>query len=407
MRAITPDELPAWVNTNFVAFHNDGSVADAVAYHTERLAGQVDRCLATFDGPHLVGTYESFATELTLPGGACLPTNAVTAVAVLPTHHRRGALTRMLTQDMRAARERGEAGSILLASEYPIYGRFGFGPATTAAAYRLEIASARFTDAASGRIELIEPEALRQIAPDIFETIRHSVPGQISRRPFTWDTRLGLRARPWRGGEQRPRCALYTHPTGEPEGYLVYRVDRQWANRLPSTTLQVDELATLTPAAYLGLWRYMAEVDLISDITIAGRPTDEPLAWLLTNPRRALQQTARSDFLWLRALDTPRLLAGRRYAAEDRLVLDVEDPLDLAGGRFALEVGPSGADCRPSTATPDLRLGMHALGAISLGGVSLHTLHAAGRIVEERSGSLARAERMFHSEIAPWCSTFF
>jgi predicted acetyltransferase len=378
-----------------------------VAYHRERLAGDTARCLAVLDGPRLVGTYESFATELTLPGAACLPANAVTAVSVLPTHHRRGALTSMLTQDMGAARERGEAVSVLIAAEYPIYGRFGFGPTTSHAAYRLETAPARFTRDAPGSVDLVAPEALREVAPDLFERVRSEYPGQIARRPFYWDTRVGLKPSPFRTPDQHPRLAVYTSPGGEPQGYVVYDAQSEWAHGVPHGKLEVDELQAITPDAYLGLWRYLAEVDLVAEVTADMRRLDEPLAWLLADARKAWRQTMCADFLWLRALDTSRLLQSRRYATEDRLVLQVDDPLGLAGGRFALEGGPLGAQCHPTDAAADLSLNMSALGAISLGGVSLHVLHAAGRIQEERSGSLARAERLFHWPIAPWCSTFF
>ena len=201
--------------------------------------------------------------------------------------------------------------------------------------------------------------------------------------------------------------ALYTSPSGEPEGYVVYNAQSEWVHGVPQGKLDIDELQAITPDAYLGLWRYLAEVDLVAEVTTDMRRLDEPLAWLLADARKAWHQTMRADFLWIRALDTPRLLQTRHYATEDRLVLQVDDPLGLAGGRFALEGGPLGATCQPTDVAADLSLSMSALGAISLGGVSLHTLHAAGRIQEERSGSLARAEHLFHWPIPPWCSTFF
>jgi predicted acetyltransferase len=148
-------------------------------------------------------------------------------------------------------------------------------------------------------------------------------------------------------------------------------------------------------------------MDLISEVTVNMRPLEEPLAWMLTNSRKALHQSLRADLLWARALDTPRLLEARRYALEDRLVLEVDDPLGMAGGRFAVEGGPSGARCRPTTAAADLSLSMSALGAISMGGVSPRALHTAGRIQEDQPGALERSERMFHWPQAPWCSTFF
>jgi predicted acetyltransferase len=407
VRAIDGDELVAWVEVMNVAFHSNRSAEAGAAARREMLGDNFSRSLAAFDVGRLVGTYHSFTAELTLPGGACVPADAVTAVSVLPTHHRRGVLTSMLTHDLRAARERGEAASILIASEYPIYGRFGFGPATEQAAYSVETTAAEFTTSASGVVELVEPQRLREVAPIVFERFRRMHPGQIDRQPFDWDRRLGLVANPWRASDQRPRYALYTSPQGEPEGYVQYHVQGDWRHRVPSGELEVQELVSVSSEAYVGLWRYMAEVDLVSSISAGMRPVDEPLAWMLTNARRALEQTMRTDFLWVRPLDTPRMLEGRRYAAEERVVFEVTDPLDLAGGRYALEGGPSGASCRASTASPDLRLSMLALGALSLGGVSPHVLDAAGLVQEETPGAISRVERLFHWGVAPWCSTFF
>ena len=192
VRAIQPDELPGWVDVTYVAFHNNRPTDVTAAYHRERLDGDTARCLAAVDGQRLVGTYESFATDLTLPGAACVPANAVTAVSVLPTHHRRGALTSMLTQDMLAAKERGEAVSVLIAAEYPIYGRFGFGPATSHAAYRLATTHAHFTRAAPGNVDLVAPESLRAIAPNLFEQVRRDTRASNPARPFL----LGYPPRP-------------------------------------------------------------------------------------------------------------------------------------------------------------------------------------------------------------------
>src|SRR5205823_739949 len=106
-------------------------------------------------------------------------------------------------------------------------------------------------------------------------------------------------------------------------------------------------------------------------------------------------------------LDTPRFLGERGYLADDHVVLQVDDPLGIGGGRFALEGGPQGATCRETHAAADLRLSMLALSAISLGGVSLNGLQQARLVEEERPGGLERGERLFRWPVAPWCSTFF
>jgi predicted acetyltransferase len=408
IRTIAPEELLDWVETINVVFHADRPAAEEAAYRREVLDQDLGRTLAAVDAEHRVaGTLYSYTAELALPGGTCLQANAVTAITVLPTHRRRRLLTRMLEADLRAARERGEAASILIAAEYPIYGRFGFGPATEQATYTVETAAAQFRRASAGTVDFLPAEQLREVAPRIFDQFRRGRPGQIDRAPQWWDPRLGLREAPWSTSDRPVRCAVFTDAAGDIQGYLIYRVEGSWERRLPQGKLEVVELMSLTSDAYLGLWRYCCEVDLVSQVTAAMRCVDEPLPWLLENPRAALPKTQRADLLWLRPLDVPATLAARRYAAEARLVLDVSDPLNLCGGRFVVEGGPDGATCRATAASADLSLGMAALGTLVLGGVSLHVLADAGAIDEQRPGALDAGEKLFRWPIAPWCSTFF
>ena|ERR1051326_1179717 len=410
VRPIDDDELVEWVAAMLMAFHVNRSAEDEARYRRDVRGQDYSRSLAAFDERgKIVGTYFSFATQLSLPGAdACVPTNAVTSVSVLPTHHRRGLLRQMLTADLAAARQRGEAASVLIAAEYPIYGRFGFGPATEQVDYRLETEHADFVRQAPGSVELVSPEAMRQIAPAIFDQVRRTWPGQIDRQPARWDQRLGLRPAPWREPKDVLRCAAYTGPNSQtPTGYVLYHAHGDWRDRVPSGRVEVDELMALDGDAYLGLWRYCAEIDLVAEVTAELRRAHEPLSWLLANPRRALHEVSHSDFLWLRALDTPRLLEARRYAAAERLVLEVDDPLGLSGGRFALEGGPDGALCRATTHTADVRLPMMALGAVVLGGSDLAAVATAGLVEEHTPHSLERAARLFHWPTDAWCSTFF
>jgi predicted N-acetyltransferase YhbS len=92
---------------------------------------EMDRCLLalTADG-RPVGTAAAHAFELTLPGETLVPVSGVTAVSVLPSHRRQGVLSAMMRHQLAELRARGEFLSVLLASEAPIYGRFGYGPAT-------------------------------------------------------------------------------------------------------------------------------------------------------------------------------------------------------------------------------------------------------------------------------------
>jgi predicted acetyltransferase len=105
----------------------------------------------------VVGTLRSFTTDPVAPGGTRVVTSALTNVTVSPTHRRQGLLTNMITRDLNESKERGEVLSALIAAEYPIYGRFGYGPAVASIELLIE-ASARYRAAADrGTVELVDP----------------------------------------------------------------------------------------------------------------------------------------------------------------------------------------------------------------------------------------------------------
>jgi predicted acetyltransferase len=245
-------------------------------------------------------------------------------------------------------------------------------------------------------------------APRLFESFRKAHAGQIARRPLSWETRLGLREAPWMNGEVKPpRCVLYVDSHDEPSGYLLYRVRGGIDRLLPDAKMEVVDLVSTSDQSYQGLWQYACAVDLVTEITAGGRPTDEPLPWLLRNARAAVLQNWRSDLLWLRVLHVAPTLSARHYLAPGQVVLEVIDPMGLSGGRFALDGGPDGATCAPTDTSADVTLGLTALGALILGGHSAEVLRAAGALDEHTPGAVQRLERMFHTLRAPWCSTFF
>jgi predicted acetyltransferase len=89
-------------------------------------------------------------------------------------------------------------------------------------------------------------------------------------------------------------------------------------------------------------------------------------------------------------------------------VLEVTDAVRPRNqGRFRLAGGPDGAACEPTSAAPDLAVGVTDLGAAYLGGTSLASLARAERVAELTPGALLRAERMFAASPPPVCTTHF
>jgi predicted acetyltransferase len=355
----------------------------------------------------------TLATEphmLTVPGPrggtADLAIDGLTAVTVNATHRRRGLLTQMLTEALREAAERGDVMSALVAAEWPIYGRFGYAPASLEAKYTYYPRRSGITPAASGQVRQVDAAELGAVAPQIFERARAERAGQIDRHGEWWPRRLGLDGyRPFRSGKA-PNLYLHESDDG-PDGLLCWSAERDFDIDGQLGSISVSELVAASDTAYRNLWAYLGGIDVIDEVTLPHRPVDEPVRWLLPDGR-ALRQTYAGDSLWLRILDVPRSLAARSYATPGRLVLDVvDDTGGYATGCYLLEADDSGSSCERTSLEPDLELSQRALAGVYLGGFSLRQLRIAGHVRELRAGALDQADVMFGAVPAPWNATNF
>ncbi len=411
VRPITDDELVPWLDAVSVGFldrPDQQAIATEVRPHWD-----LARVWAAFDETRIAGTFRTWATQLTVPGGAQVPGSAVTGVAVLPTHRRRGILSSMAAAEAHAARERGEVVALLYASEYPIYQRFGYGSATTTATWTLDARSAALHAAVarSGSVELVATDdAGRDAAIAVFDAWRARQAGEIWRRPIMWSTDFGTGGAfgpPWKGF-----FVVHRDDAGTIDGYARYHVDGKWEERQPRGKLTVDELHALTDHAYAGLWEFLASIDWVSRIEAEKRQVSERLPWLLTNARAALVSEV-GDGMWVKLLDVPRALEARTYERTGALVLEVlvrdggQDDASAGRLRLSLDASPDGARARATDSAPDLTIDGAALGAAYLGGTRLRNAVLARGFDEHRPGALAEADALFATDPGPWTSTFF
>lgn len=361
----------------------------------------------------VVATLRTFDSELTVPGSGPVSVDAVSTATVLPTHRRRGLLTRMLTADLDRARRDGHAFAALIAAEVPIYGRFGFGAATRATSLVLDDARVRFrpdAPAATGSVEFVPAGRTAELAA-VHDRTRRQRPGGLLRDEAWWQAAGRRGEGRWLG--PRGHVVLHRDERGVADGYVAYDVTDESVGRVPNGTAHVRDLAAATPAAYRALWEFVTSIDLVRTTRAGNRPVDELLPHLLVDSR-AVQTGPVDDLLWLRVLDVPGALAARRYLGCGTLVLKVLDPLGLAEATVRLHVAPQrcGADgwvCAEVTATdadPDVVLDVGELSSLLLGGTSAVALHAAGRLDCSAAAAHALATLVATPE-QPWCPTWF
>ena len=178
-----------------------------------------------------------------------------------------------------------------------------------------------------------------------------------------------------------------------------------WKDNLPKNELLAAELMALTPEAEIELWRFAFSMDLVDQVRTQNRPQDDLIDFLLADPRRLNRSSV--DGLWARLVDVPAALTSRRYRTEGRLVIEINDPfLPDCGGRFLLEGGPEGAECRPTSDEPDLLVDPMTLGSRYLGGGSFAVSRAAGRVAGSDE-AIRLADTMFSWHKQPWCPHYF
>jgi predicted acetyltransferase len=407
IRTIGPDEYAGFIDVSTTAFLERPDV-NRVA---ESVRDQWDsaRTWAAWDGERMCGTFRSWGTEITVPGLGRLPAAAIEAVTVLPTHRRRGILRAMAAREHAALRERGEAMGLLYSSEFGIYGRFGYAPATRLGSWTVDVSRTRFLDPAGddGSVAMVTAsEHLRDEIRELYDTWRQTRPAEVRRGDSAWDVRIGLVENPW-SGRWQGFLAIHRDAAGRLDGLLRYKGESKWENSLLKGVIDVSELFALTESAEAALWSMLGSMDLVTTLKADGRSPSDRLPWRLTNPRAATLSDV-SDGMWVRLFDLPRALSARTYALEDSLVLEVIDD-QAAGGRLrlVLRASPDGASCVPTDLSPDLTLPVAALGSVYLGAHRLSDVALRLGVDEHRPGALARADALFRTAVEPWCSTFF
>jgi predicted acetyltransferase len=360
----------------------------------------LDRFYAAYDEGKPVGTTADFAFRLTVPGGE-LAAGGVTWVAVMPTHRRRGILTQLMRRELDDLHERGEPLAVLWASEAAIYGRFGYGVAVPTAQMDADRARFAYRDdpGPQGRARIVELGDALAPCMHVYDTVRPKVPGFIARSREWWETYRLADPEQWRRGSSQKYAAVI-ELDGEPAAYALYRIKEDWNDGFSRSQVKLVETLATTPAAERELWRFVFGIDLMA--RIQGRVDPNSPLFLMVVDARSLQFRL-TEGLWLRLVDVAAALAGRSYATDDSVVLEVRDSFcawNAARWRVGSEVSRTDDDA-------DLELDVADLASVYLGAFDFSALARAERVRELKDGATARADALFRTARPPYCPEDF
>ena len=359
------------------------------------------RTIGAFVDEQLVGTADAVTSGLTLPGGSIVDHAAVTHIAVLPTFTRQGVATDLVRHQLHDIAARGEAVASLRASEATIYGRYGYGVASSSQSVEVQTARAALRPGvgAGGPVRLLDAARAWEVLPRICTDNRPSRPGTVDRADVWWH---GLRVRT--ESTPGPRYVAVHGEPGAESGFARYRpinTDTWFVS--DQRTVVVEDFFAPTTEAYLGLLRFLLGLDLIDRVVFWMLPVDDPLPWLLLD-RRAARITAVHDETWLRVVDVKKALAARRYAGRDAVTVAINDSL-LQTNSVSMTITPDGVE--QTDRHPDLHVGVEGLATVLLGGVTWRSVAVSGLASADDPAAFDLADRLFAVRQAPHAGFFF
>ena len=361
-----------------------------------RAIHDVSRFELAFDGKQIVGIVGVFSLQVTVPGPRRLPMGGLTWVSTAATHRRQGLLTELMARSLADVDRRGEPVAMLGASEGAIYERFGFGIATQLRATSIDRRLAQLRPEfrpKPGSVRMVDGDKAQSHVAEVWSRFHRNRVSEVGRSEALHRYLFDSRATERDGFS--PSFYL-----AHRDGYAVYRILMQWNNGKPAHNLDLTEFVAVTPDAHVALWHTLLGVDLVGPITSRQVPVDDPLPYLLTNPR-ALETTALNDGVWVNVRDVKACFGTRTYGTTDRIVIEAD------GTRWAIDGGPDGATCSRVRTRPDLLLDHASLGAILLGGVRASTLVAGRRAEARNDEALRQADAFFATSPAPHCQTMY
>lgn len=170
---------------------------------------------------------------------------------------------------------RNEVVATLRASEATIYGRYGYGVASSSQSVTVHTARAalRRDVGPSGPVRLLDTAQAWEVLPRIYAEHRPELPGTIDRPRVWWQgVRLHTESAPG------PKYVAVHGAPGSKTGFVRYRpIDTERWFVSDEHTIVVEDFFASTAEAYLGLLRFLLGLDLVDRVQFWMLPLDDPL----------------------------------------------------------------------------------------------------------------------------------
>lgn len=263
IRTLTADEFEAGLNLSEYAFQYK---LNEVQREEQRSRFIPERSWGVFEGNELLAKLTLLPLQLYIQGHP-VQMGGIAGVASWPEKRRGGLVNRLLSAVLTRMNEQGYSFSCLHPFSIPFYRKFGWEVYTDHKKYTIPLHQFPVKRSMSGSVK----RDVKDIAllNRVYEAFASHYNGTLLRDESWWTYDVLTPER---------HTAVYYSEGGEPEGYILYRIENR--------ELVVHEFVFLHETARQGLWTYLSNHDsMVTQVVIDRVPSNDLLPFLLNDPR--------------------------------------------------------------------------------------------------------------------------
>lgn len=231
----------------------------------------------------------------------------IAGVATWPEARRQGCVSKLLVHSLETMRKNGQSISMLHPFSFSFYRKYGWEMTVERKKYTIETRQLPPRLETPGRVKRISKQDIAQL-DGIYSSCASRYSGTLVRTSEWWETKMI---------PKEGTVAVYYNDADEPEGYVFYQI----ANR----TLTVHDWVSNSETSRKALWSFIGNHDSMIDQVTVIVPVDDPLPFLLADPR--VKQEVIPYFM-SRIVDAEAFLEQYPWAAgvrEESVILTLTD----------------------------------------------------------------------------------
>lgn len=199
--------------------------------------------------------------------GEVFAMGGVASVATWPEYRRKGMVGKLLEHSLKVMKEDGQTISFLHPFSFSFYREYGWETYAEYKAYTLQPSQFPKVKQMAGKV--IRADQDWRLLNRIYETYARSYNGMLLRDEDWWRKTVFLK--------KADQTAVYYNESGEPRGYILYKVENKGMN--------IHEFIFLNEDARQGLWKFISNHDSMIENVSLSAPVHDQLAFLLPNPK--------------------------------------------------------------------------------------------------------------------------